>query len=71
MTIYNPKVDLVNDNVYKKIGLNRSFCFQAIKKKLNYAGMTEKQNEGQGKSSIAPSFSKRGYNNTCADQTVQ
>ena len=32
--IYNSKVDLVNDNVYTKIGLNRSICFQDIEQKL-------------------------------------
>ena len=35
MTIYNPKVDLVNDNVYKKFGLNKSICSQDIEQKLN------------------------------------
>ena len=36
-TIYNTKVDLVNDNVYTKFGLNRSFCFRDIdiEQKLN------------------------------------
>ena len=33
--IYNSKVDLVNDNVYTKFGLNRSICFQDIERKLN------------------------------------
>ena len=33
--IYNTKVDLVNDNVYTKFGLNRSICFQDIEQKLN------------------------------------
>ena len=33
--IYNTNVDLVNDNVYTKFGLNRSICFQDIKQKLN------------------------------------
>ena len=33
--IYNSKVDLVNDNVYTKSGLNRSIRFQDIDKKLN------------------------------------
>ena len=28
-------VDLVNDNVYTKIGLNQSICFQDIEQKLN------------------------------------
>ena len=34
-TIYNIKVDLVNDNVYTKFGLNQSICFQDIEQKLN------------------------------------
>ena len=34
-TIYNTKVDLVNDNVYTKLGLNRSIRFQDIEQKLN------------------------------------
>ena len=72
MTLYNTIIDLVNDNVYSKFGLNRSIRFQAIQQKLNYAGMTEKQrewqNDGQGKSSIAPLFSKRGFNNNGAVQ---
>ena len=33
--IYNNKVDLVNDNVYTKFGLNRSIGFQDIEQKLN------------------------------------
>ena len=33
--IYNSKVDLVNDNVYTKFGLYRSFPFQDIEQKLN------------------------------------
>ena len=41
MTIYNPNVDLVNDNVYTKFGLNRSIQFQDIEQKLNYDGMTD------------------------------
>ena len=41
MTIYNPDVDLVNDNVYTKFGLNRSIRFQDIEQKLYYDGMTE------------------------------
>ena len=32
--IYNSKVDLVNDNVYTKFGLNRSIRFQDIEQKL-------------------------------------
>ena len=34
-TIYNTNVDLVNDNVYTKIGLNRFIRFQDIEQKLN------------------------------------
>ena len=34
-TIYNTKVDLVNDNVYTKFDLNRSISFQDIEQKLN------------------------------------
>ena len=33
-TIYYTKVDLVNDNVYTKFGLNRSIRFQDIEQKL-------------------------------------
>ena len=33
--IYNNNVDLVNDNVYAKFGLNRSNRFQDIEQKLN------------------------------------
>ena len=36
MTIYNPNVDFVNDNVYTKFGLNKSIRSQDIEKKLNY-----------------------------------
>ena len=31
-TIYYTKVDLVNDNVYTKFGLNRSFVFKILSK---------------------------------------
>ena len=34
--IYNTNIDLVNDNVYIKFGLNRSIHFQDIEQKLNY-----------------------------------
>ena len=34
-TIYNTIVDLVDDNVFTKFGLNRSICFQDIEQKLN------------------------------------
>ena len=33
--IYNTNVDLVNDNLYAKFGLNRSILFQDIEQKLN------------------------------------
>ena len=33
--IYNTNVDLVNDNVYTKFGLDRSIRFQYIEQKLN------------------------------------
>ena len=33
--IYNTNIDLVNDNVYTKFGLNRSIHFQDIEQKLN------------------------------------
>ena len=35
MTIYNPNVDFVNDNVYTKFGLNKSIRSQNIEQKLN------------------------------------
>ena len=34
-TIYNTKVDLVDNNVFTKFGLNRSIRFQDIEQKLN------------------------------------
>ena len=34
-TIYNTKVDLVDDNVFTKFGFNRSIPFQEIEQKLN------------------------------------
>ena len=33
--IYNTNIDLVNDNVYTKFGLNPSIHFQDIERKLN------------------------------------
>ena len=33
--IYNTNVDLVNDNVHTKFGLNRSIRFRDIEQKLN------------------------------------
>ena len=35
MTIYNPNIDLVNDNVYTKFGLNKSIRSQDNEQKLN------------------------------------
>ena len=35
MMIYNPNVDLVNDNVYTKFGPNKSIWSQDIEQKLN------------------------------------
>ena len=35
MTIYNPNIDLVNDNVYTKFGLNKSIRSQDIEKRNN------------------------------------
>ena len=32
---YNTNIDLVNDNVYTKFGLNRSIRYQDIEQKLN------------------------------------
>ena len=34
-TIYNTKVDLVDDNVFTKFGFNRSIRFKDIEQKLN------------------------------------
>ena len=36
MIHYIPTVDLVNDKVYAKFGLNKSICSQDIEQKLNY-----------------------------------
>ena len=33
--IYNTNIDLVNDNVYTKFGLNRSIHLQDIEQKIN------------------------------------
>ena len=35
MTIYNPNIDFVNDNVYTKFGHNTAICSQDIEQKLN------------------------------------
>ena len=42
MTHSNPNVDLVNDNVYTKFGLNPPIRPQDIEQKPNYDGMTER-----------------------------
>ena len=34
--IYDTNINLVNDNVYTKFGLNRSIHFQDIEQKLNF-----------------------------------
>ena len=34
-TIYNTNIDLVNDDVYTKFGLNRPIRFRDIEQKLN------------------------------------
>ena len=36
MTIYNPNVNLVNDTVYTKFGLNKSIRSQDIEKKNEF-----------------------------------
>ena len=46
--IYNTNVDLVNDNVYIKFGLNWPIIFQDIEQKLNYDGMTERERMTDG-----------------------
>ena len=33
--IYDTNIDLVNDNVYKKFGFNRSIRFEDVEQKLN------------------------------------
>ena len=35
MTIYNPNVDLVNDNVYTKFRIDKSILSHDIEQKLN------------------------------------
>ena len=56
----NPKLDLVNVDVYTKFCLIFSSHSQDIERKQNVHGMTEPRNdgttEGQGESSIAPLF---------------
>ena len=66
MTLYNRYLDLVNANVYTNFVKILSIVSQDIERKWNGNGITDLRNsgitEGQGKSSIAPTFSKRGYN---------
>ena len=45
MLHYNTKVDVVNDNVYTKFGLNPSIRSQDIEQKPNYDGMAERMTE--------------------------
>ena len=49
--IYDTNIDLVNDNVYTKFGLNRSIRFQDIEQKLNSdddpRGVTNLDPQGQ------------------------
>ena len=45
MSHYNPKIDLVNDNVYTKFDLNPSIRSQDIEQKPNYDGMAERMIE--------------------------
>ena len=59
MTIYNPNVDLVNDNVYTKFGKILCIHSQDIEKKTNKL-FRNYRFTGQAKSSIAHTFSKRG-----------
>ena len=56
----NPNLDLVNIHTYTKFSEMLSFCSQDIERKQNYGG----RNDGQPKYNIAPTFSKRGYNNS-------
>ena len=45
MSHNNPKVDLVNDDVYAKVGLNPSIRSQDIEQKPKYDGMAERMTE--------------------------
>ena len=66
MTGYNPKLGLVSVNVYAKFGQILSRHSQDNERKQNVERTEGRNNgttEGQGESSIAPTFSKRGYNN--------
>ena len=44
MALYTSNVDLVNDNVYPKFGLNPSIRSKDIEQKSNYDGMTDRAN---------------------------
>ena len=66
MTIYNANVDLVNGMCIHHLVKFCPFILKILKKQqLNYDGMTDRENDGQCKNRIAPTFSKRGYNKTC------
>ena len=43
--IYYTNIDLFNDSVHTKFGLNLSISFQDIEQKLNYAEMTERERD--------------------------
>ena len=43
MTLYNPNLDLVNDNMHTKFGLILSIHSQDIEKNPNYGEMTERE----------------------------
>ena len=63
MTLYNPNLDLINGNVYTNLVKFCPLVLMILSRNENYDGKTKRQNDRQGKSSIAPTFSKRGYNN--------
>ena len=64
MTGNNPHLDLVNVDVHTKFGQSLSIGSQDIEQKPKYDRMidrqTERMTEGQGESSIAPTFFKAG-----------
>ena len=45
ITHCNPKIDLVNDNEYKKFGLNASIPYQDIEQIQNNVGMAQRERE--------------------------
>ena len=47
MTVNNPKLDLVNDDVHTKFGRILSIGSQDIEWKCNFDGITEGQNDGR------------------------